>query len=202
MKTWLPMPHLTFFYEVTMAAHHPCSPELDVVTLLAQQRPTFLAFVQRRVKDAAVAEDLLQEAFMRGINNAASLREEGALLGWFYRILRNAVIDYHRGSARYGQRLAELAHDLEAVMEAEPEARGDACQCIAPLAKSLKPEYASALASIDVDGVSVKDYAEHVGISSTNAGVRVHRARHALRERVMENCGACASEGCGQCTCP
>ncbi len=185
-----------------MTCHSPKTADtpLDVAALLAAQRPTFLAFVRRRVKDPAVAEDLLQEAFIRCMERAASLRDEGALGGWFYRILRNAVVDHYRGNERGARRFAELVRDLSTL--AEPEAElGEACHCVAPLAEGLKPEYAAALKSIDVEGTAVKDYAEQLGISSSNAGVRVHRARHALKTRVMENCGACAADGCGQCTC-
>nr|MBA3538947.1 RNA polymerase subunit sigma-70 [Deltaproteobacteria bacterium] len=62
-------------------------------------------------------------------------------------------------------------------------------------------EYADALRRIEVDGVSVKDYAEEAGISSSNAGVRVFRAREALRRQVARSCGTCATHGCLDCTC-
>jgi len=42
---------------------------------------------------------------------------------------------------------------------------------------TLKPEYAAALRRVEVDGVSVKDYADEAGISSNNAGVRIFRVR-------------------------
>ena len=69
------------------------------------------------------------------------------------------------------------------------------------LAQTLKPEYADALERIDVQGTPVKDYAEHAGISANNAGVRVFRAREALREQVVRACETCAEHGCLDCTC-
>lgn len=69
------------------------------------------------------------------------------------------------------------------------------------LAGTLKPEYASALKRIELDGLAVKDYAAEVGISSNNAAVRVFRAREALRKQVARSCGTCADHGCLDCAC-
>jgi RNA polymerase sigma-70 factor (ECF subfamily) len=69
------------------------------------------------------------------------------------------------------------------------------------LADALKPEYADALRRVDVDGAAVKAFAAHAGISATNASVRLHRAREALRRRVRDACGTCAEHGCLDCDC-
>ena len=54
---------------------------------------------------------------------------------------------------------------------------------------------------IEIEGMPVKEFAEQRGLSSGNAGVRVFRAREALRRAVMSSCGACATSGCKNCTC-
>ena len=79
--------------------------------------------------------------------------------------------------------------------------RNAVCHCVARLSETLKSEYALALRRIDVEGVSVQDYAVEAGISANNAGVRVFRARQALRKRVVHWCGSCAERGCIDCTC-
>jgi RNA polymerase sigma-70 factor (ECF subfamily) len=65
----------------------------------------------------------------------------------------------------------------------------------------LKPEYEEALQAIDVLGTPVKAFAEQHGLSANNAGVRVFRAREALKKRVTQSCGTCAEHGCMNCTC-
>jgi len=47
----------------------------------------------------------------------------------------------------------------------------------------------------------VKVFAEQRGLSASNAGVRVFRAREALKRRLLESCGTCAEHGCRNCTC-
>ncbi|MCC6997857.1 MAG: sigma-70 family RNA polymerase sigma factor [Deltaproteobacteria bacterium] len=173
----------------------------DVVAVLVGNHRAFLAFLQRRVGDRALAEDLLQEAFARGIDKLDSLREGESAVAWFYRLLRNAVIDHYRRNASAQRGLAALATELEGQAEPGPELRDVVCRCVGELAGTLKAEYASAIRRIDVEGVAVKDYATEAGISRENAAVRVFRARDSLRKQVVRACGTCAEHGCLDCTC-
>lgn len=177
----------------------PLSPE--VVRSLVENHRDFLAFLERRLGDRAVAEDVLQEAFVRGLPKVDTLANEESATAWFYRILRNAVIDHHRRRASGNRKLEALAAELEQHVEPEEELRGAVCGCVGELAATLKPEYAEALRRVEIDGLAVKDYAEEVGITGNNAAVRLFRAREALRKQVSRSCGTCAEHGCLDCTC-
>lgn len=181
------------------SAEAPLSPE--VVLRLVSNHREFLAFLQNRLGDRALAEDILQEAFVRGLHKLGTLESDESAIAWFYRILRNALIDYHRRRASVDKRLEAFALELDQHMEPEGEVRGAVCRCVGELAGTLKPEYAEALRRVEVDGVAVKDYATEAGISSNNAAVRVFRAREALRKQVTRSCGTCADHGCLDCTC-
>jgi RNA polymerase sigma factor (sigma-70 family) len=173
----------------------------EVVGSLVKNHRDFLSFLQRRLGDRALAEDVLQEAFVRGLHKLETLESDESATAWFYRILRNAVIDYHRRRASGQKRLEAFAVELEQSVEPEGEVRGAVCRCIGELAATLKPEYADALRRVEVDGVPVKDYAVEAGITGNNAAVRVFRAREALRKQVTRSCGTCADHGCLDCTC-
>lgn len=167
-------------------------------TLVGSHRE-FLAFVQRRVGgDRALAEEIVQEALVKSLERSDEIRESA--IGWFYRVLRNAIVDRARRAAVQRGRLDALAAETE-IDRHDDELERVVCACVARLAGTLKPEYAEALKRIDVEGVPVKDYAGEAGITATNAGVRVHRARQALRERVAKACGTCATHGCLDCHC-
>jgi len=174
---------------------------IDAAALLTRDRPVYLDFLIRKLHDPALAEDVLQDAMIRGLQNAHTLRDEGALGGWFFRILRNAAIDHHRRSATRGRALEQLAHELEDPRAMQSPPSGRTCACVSRLHEQLKPEYAEALQRIDVEGQSVSGFATEKGISAGNAGVRVHRARRVLRDRVSAACGACADDGCTDCSC-
>jgi RNA polymerase sigma factor (sigma-70 family) len=167
-----------------------------VVEALVANHRAFLAFVERRVGNRALAEEILQEALVKSLDKAGEIDETA--VGWFYRVLRNAIIDHHRRQATQARRLDALAAEPT---DDDPELHAEVCRCVRELATTLKPEYATALQRIEVDGVSVKDYAHEAGISASNAGVRVFRARQALREQVKRSCGTCAEHGCLDCQC-
>lgn len=173
----------------------------EVVAALVGNHRAFLAFLEKRVGDRALAEDMLQEAFVRGLHKLESLENDESATAWFYRVLRNGVIDHHRRQSARGRQLEAFAAELETHDEPEGEVRAAVCQCVGRLAGTLKPEYAEALRRIELDGVKVKDYASEVGITSGNAAVRIFRAREALRSRVVRSCGSCAEHGCLDCTC-
>jgi RNA polymerase sigma factor (sigma-70 family) len=182
--------------EDTADPDRPLTPAI-VATLVANHRE-FLAFVQRRVRDRAQAEEILQDAFVRSIDKLDTITDSA--VGWFYRVLRNAIIDDQRRRAVATRRLDAFAQEQDEPA-ADAELHRVVCACVGSLADTLKPEYATALRRIEVDGVSVKDYAAEAGISPSNAGVRVFRAREALRKQVARSCGTCADHGCLDCTC-
>jgi RNA polymerase sigma factor (sigma-70 family) len=173
-------------------------PTKEVVEVLVASHREFLAFVERRVGDRALAEEIVQDALVRSLDHLDEIRESA--IGWFYRVLRNAIIDRARRAAVQHDRLEALATEIETTQH-DDELQDVVCRCVGVLADTLKPEYAEALRRIDVDGMPVKDYAEQVGISASNAGVRVFRAREALRKQVARSCGTCATHGCLDCTC-
>jgi RNA polymerase sigma-70 factor (ECF subfamily) len=172
-------------------------PSESLHALVASHRE-FLAYVQRRVHDRVLAEEIVQDALVKSLDHLGEIQESA--VGWFYGVLRNAIIDHARRAAANDRRLAAVATELESTSHDEQLHR-TVCRCVGELAKTLKPEYAHALAQIDIGGTPVKDYAEHAGISANNAAVRVFRAREALRKQVARACGTCAEHGCFDCTC-
>jgi RNA polymerase sigma-70 factor (ECF subfamily) len=169
--------------------------------VLLENHRAFLRYLERRVGDSALAEDILQDAFAKALARPDQLPDEEALVPWFYRTLRNAAIDRFRRQGAANRALEAFARELDSLETVSDEVRSEVCQCINRLATTLKPEYAEALQAIEVDGQPVKVYAERKGLTAGNAAVRVFRAREALKRRLVESCGTCAEHGCLNCTC-
>jgi RNA polymerase sigma-70 factor (ECF subfamily) len=172
----------------------------ELMTRLVEQRPQFLGFLTRQLRSSDAAEDVLQEAFARAVDQVGSLRDESRFSAWFYRILHNGVVDYQRRTGARQRAAAAFSQETDSITAAT-ERSVRACSCITHLSEALKPEYQSALTRVEVDGLPVKDFALEQGISANNAAVRVFRARRALRDQVIACCGACATDGCQDCTC-
>ncbi len=173
----------------------------DVMSTLVENRRAFLHFLERRVGNRTVAEDILQDAFARGMARAGSVRDEASATAWFYRTLRNALIDHSRRSGVSERALAQMAVELEEAQPPDAELQDTVCKCIGRLAGTLKPEYAAALRRVEVDGLSVQAFAAEAGITANNGSVRLFRARAALEKQLRASCGTCASHGCMDCTC-
>ncbi len=177
----------------TVSDHH-------AATILVDNHRAFLRFLERRTGNRALAEDLLQEAFVRNLDRFSSVPEEG-LVPWFYRVLRNAAIDRHRRHAAEARALSAFARELADPHVSAPDLRTEICACVGRLAQTLKPEYADALKAVDIDETPVKAFAAATGLTPSNAGVRLFRARAALRRQVAASCGTCAEHGCVDCSC-
>ena len=171
-----------------------------VATLLENHR-AFLGYLERRVGDRALAEDILQDAFVKVVERPEHVPQDEGVVPWFYRTLRNAAIDRFRRQGASTRAVEAFAREMEQHAEPTREMETEICACVTRLASTLKPEYAEALDEIDVKGTAVKVFAEQHQLSASNAGVRVFRAREALKRRVAQSCGTCAEHGCIDCTC-
>lgn len=168
---------------------------------LLDLRTQFLGFIQRRVQDSVIAEDILQSAYVRAISSADQLRENESSVAWFYRILRNAIIDHYRRRSSEGAALERWAHELENQPNPDPFLEETTCQCIDGALETLRPAYADLLREVDLKETDLSAYASANRITPGNAAVRAHRARAALRKQLIRCCGVCAEHSCLDCTC-
>ena len=168
-------------------------------------RSAFRAFLRRRVVDDATAQDLLQQSFMRAVQQEHGKEPPEQAVAWFYRILRNAVVDYYRARAADTKKAQAYKEDLEASGEDKTpgldELRPALCACLTRLLPSLRPAYADLLRRIDLEGDSPAAVAKDLGVTLNNLTVRLHRARLALRKSLEQTCGVCTKHGCLNCTC-
>ena len=172
----------------------------EIVARLVERHREFLAFLETRVRSRAVAEEILQAAFVRSLEKADAIRDSESAVAWFYRLLRNAVVDHFRRSAAEGRALEREALLAEPA-GMDPELRGAICACIAGLLPTLKPEYAEMLRIVDLEERPLAEAAEALGITTNNAAVRAHRARQALKRQLERTCATCATHGCLDCRC-
>ncbi|WP_375770662.1 RNA polymerase sigma factor [Archangium gephyra] len=171
-----------------------------VVESLVGNHRRFLGFLERRVGSRAVAEELLQAAYVRTLEKGGDLEDGESAVAWFYRLLRNALVDHYRRQGAEGRALEREAREASE-LGPDPELTQTVCACIHDLLPALKPEYAEMVRQVDLEGRGVPEVAREAGITPNNAGVRLHRARQALKKQLERSCGTCAAHGCLDCTC-
>jgi RNA polymerase sigma factor (sigma-70 family) len=185
---------------------NPTNPLLHDLThrLLAEQS-AFRAFLQKRLSDDGVVEDLLQQSLMKAVERGHELKKSESAVGWFYRILRNAVADYYRTHAADNRKVEGLLRDMVASGEdktpALDEIRPTVCACLGTLLTEIRPNYADLIRRIDLEGESSATVAKDLRVTPNNLTVRLHRARQALKAKLEQACGICTKHGCLNCTC-
>lgn len=173
--------------------------ENDVLPQLLHYKDRLLGYVQSKLHDPNLAEDVLQESLIKALRAAPELRDEEKLLPWFYSILNNAIIDVYRRHQVEQRSLQKVVY--EQMLEVAPETDQVLCTCFRDLIPTLKPEYAELIERLDLSDGDPTQVAAQLGITANNLKVRRHRARQALRQRLEESCRICATHGCLDCTC-
>lgn len=175
----------------------PMSPEIEAALLENHNR--FLAFLEKKVGDRGKAEEILQGAFMRALERGVPAADEQGAVKWFYTVLRNAFVDSYRRQRSQGRTMEEVESEAFGIIETELEA--NVCSCMHALLPSLKSEYAEMVRQVDLEERTISEVAAATGITPNNATVRLHRARQALKKRLQQSCGACATHNCLDCSC-
>jgi RNA polymerase sigma-70 factor (ECF subfamily) len=151
--------------------------------LLHELLPYVRRFVQRRLGDSSVWEDVVQNVFVSVHRARHTYRPERPFGPWLHAVARNAVIDQARVRSRRSQR--ETSLEAEGVPEPVAAPSSDAH---APLSKEmvraldgLPASQREAVELIHVEGLSVAEAAAWVGITRSALKVRAHRGYRALR---------------------
>jgi RNA polymerase sigma-70 factor (ECF subfamily) len=144
--------------------------------LLGRGRSDALAVALGLLRDRHDAEEAVQEASARAWKALDTLREPARFKAWFCCILVRVCRDRVRFKVRDRRALAALPPPRELREEGESP--------VLRAAMELPDEYREPLVLFYVQELSVADLAETLGISESNAKVRLHRARRLLRERL------------------
>lgn len=174
------------------------------VEALVSQRSAFIGFLMKRLGNKADAEDVLQEFCMRVLSRKDQLRDTERLDAWLYAVLRSALNDHFRKSGRR-DRLGEAVAGDPTRTRTEPDAyetHGHICTCIEGLIPELRPADAELVRRVDLESEPRAGVASDLGITVGALGVRLHRARATLRDRLLSHCGCCCEHGFEDCHCP
>jgi RNA polymerase sigma-70 factor (ECF subfamily) len=169
----------------------------DVLLVIARDRSRHLAFVRKRLEHQADPEDILQLALLQAARHLDELRNSEKVEAWFWRVLRNTISDENQRVARENTLIQQLA---ATETEASPQ-QVAVCACSLGVLETLKPEYRNLIQRVDIDEQSLTKVAPELGISANNATVRLHRARKAMREALVDHCGTDSMRACQHCAC-
>ncbi len=175
--------------------------EEALVVSLREGHREFLRFLSRRTRSIDEAEDILQDFYLKAIRSVRTIKEPGALKGWLAQVLRGTLVDYYRRASVRKAALQRLKVSEGSAMPIDDDADRAVCSCLYRILPAMPAEYSQLIWQVDLLGQPRSRVAKRLGISPNNLGVRLHRARRALRGTLMRFRTTCPTHGFLNCAC-
>jgi len=147
------------------------------------------------VRNDAEAEDIVQEAYMRAFANLAAFRGDAALSTWLSRIVINEAL----GRLRKGKRMVAMPENPEAQIirfplnpSDDPERTMAQRQILALVERatdSLPDVYRTVFVARVIEGLSIEETADLLGVKPETVKTRLHRARALVRKALDDEIG-------------
>jgi RNA polymerase sigma-70 factor, ECF subfamily len=143
-------------------------------------------FILGRIPDKDVAADILQEVFLKIHKNINSLKDENKVNSWIFRIASFTIYDYYRHSTKENKMKNQF--EVDEIDEDVPLVMDEAVTDMIKMMKYLPREHFEAISAIELEGLSILEYAQKAGISYTAAKTRFHRSKKELKKLLFDCC--------------
>jgi RNA polymerase sigma-70 factor, ECF subfamily len=151
----------------------------------------------RLTRNAADAEDLVQETYLRAYRGFHQFQEGTNIKAWLYRILMNTFINSYRKKQRQPQTISDeevadwYLYSKMSESGLEPSAETEVIESlpdedVQEALSSIPEQFRIAVLLADVEGFSYKEIAEITGVPIGTVMSRLHRGRKALEKRLWD----------------
>jgi RNA polymerase sigma-70 factor (ECF subfamily) len=169
---------------------------LTTDTAWAELHANIRGFVQRRVRQPADVDDIVQQVFLRVHQSLPTLRDAEKLHAWIYQTTRRTIVDHYRAPAQRREvpvgAAADVVPESQQLDPTADEPEGSALEelstCLRPLMGKLGAADQEALRMIEFDGLTQIEAARRLGLSLSGMKSRVQRARLHLRSALDDCC--------------
>ncbi|WP_225034956.1 sigma-70 family RNA polymerase sigma factor [Winogradskyella sp. SM1960] len=140
-------------------------------------------FILSKVKQASIAEDILQETFIKVHTKLHTLNDDSKLKSWLFSVARYTVLDYFRTTKQ------ELpVEDLEVATTPTTQAHSEH-DCLRGIIKSLPKKYRDPLFLSDIKGMKQQEIANQLHLPLATVKSQIQRARKQIAQGFMDCCG-------------
>jgi RNA polymerase sigma-70 factor (ECF subfamily) len=161
---------------------------------MEEHRPSVTRYLRYLVRDAAEAEDLAQETFMRAHRQRSTLRDPAALASWLYQIATHVSIDRLRQRAKAAQRQVDApVEDLPIADRNRPSPftivqQTEMSDCVQRYIADLSDAHKAVLLLHGADGLTAEEISRLLQLPLTTVKMRLHRARRQLKTALNSAC--------------
>ena len=142
-------------------------------------------FIKFRVSDSFVAEDILQDVFIKIYKNLNKINDRSKIKSWIYKITRNTIYDYYK-SKMILEKLPEEILSPDKTINKEVE--NSLNSCLLTLINNLPDLYKEALIHSEINGETQKKLATLKNISLSAVKSRVQRGKKILKMELEKCC--------------
>ncbi|MBU8892169.1 MAG: RNA polymerase sigma factor SigZ [Bacteroidales bacterium] len=159
--------------------------ETDTSKIWVEFSHKIRAFILKRVNDVAIADDILQEVFIKIHTKIALLKDETKLHSWIYQITRNTINDYFR---KLNPSSTVVENEIAENIVDDNESMNNIVKGLHDFMDKLPEKYCDVLCKTEFDGLSQLDYAKQNSLSISGAKSRVQRGRKMIKDMLMKCC--------------
>jgi len=140
-------------------------------------------FILSRVKNEELANDLLQEVFIKIHLKVASIKKQESIKSWVFTITNNVILDYFKKNSKS----TIITTEIPAIAD-NSEKEHSAIDCLKPLIKNLPSTYSEAMYLSEIKGLKQAEVAKRLHISLSGAKSRIQRGRNLLKQGFVDCC--------------
>ena len=162
---------------------------------LCRYQESLLRFVAKLLRDPDVAQDVVQETFLRVARNPKRLLSVESCHNWLLRVARNIGMDHVRRLTRVRRHAPLVATQAASVAEERQQGetatleREEERDRVRAEIQKLKPRHRELLLLKVQEGKTYREIAQITGLSVTNVGYLLHHAMKSLAHRLRETPG-------------
>jgi RNA polymerase sigma-70 factor (ECF subfamily) len=179
----------TFMVQDTQVpAQAPCGIQREVAALYEQHANGLLRYARGKTGSADVAQEGLQEAFLRYFIARSYGREILSPRAWLYEVLRNYVFDRSRASSASREVAGEFMEHVPDERQ-DPEGRVERLQMAREIAAALTGRELECL-RLRTEGLSYEEIGAAMQVRSGTVGALLARAHEKIRRQAGQDSGA------------
>ncbi|AUC83895.1 RNA polymerase subunit sigma-70 [Polaribacter sp. ALD11] len=140
-------------------------------------------FIISKVKDTTIADDILQDTFIKIHTKLHTLKDSTKLKSWCFTVARNSILDYWKSTNQTFE-IANFESKAEILNEIHTEK-----DCLRGILKHLPKKYRDPLFLSDIKGLKQQEVANQLHQSLPTTKSQIQRARKLIAQGFIDCCG-------------
>lgn len=158
----------------------------DIEALVDAHQNGLIRYAYRYLRSRELAQDVVQDAFVRYLRNPLDYGEPRQRAAWLYRVTHNLCIDLVKRESKRGEIYSALDQSAVAKLPIKEILAAESWERIERLLEGVSENQRMVLLLFFQEEQSYKEIADITGLSMSNVGMLLHRGLKKLRAAMDE----------------